>query len=73
MYEPEDEAPAVVDVPPPNATVTARALAAAVKDGTWAHDDPSTQLWLNTTFSPGAHTVDTLRFVLAVHGVAVSR
>ncbi len=57
--------------PAPNAIVTRAAFEAARTSGTWMHDDPSTALWLNSTFPAKNVDADTLTATLALHGVVV--
>lgn len=58
--------------PTPNAIVTRAQLEAARASGSWTHDDPSTALWLNSTFAAKNVDADTLTATLALHGVVVS-
>ena len=57
--------------PAPNAIVTRAAFEAARESGTWTHDNPSTALWLNSTFAAKNVDADTLTATLALHGVVV--
>jgi len=57
--------------PAPNAIVTRAAFEAARTSGTWTHDDPSTALWLNSTFAAKGVDADALTASLALHGVVV--
>jgi len=55
----------------PHATVTSAAVDAAIKTGAWTHDDPSTQLWLNSAFIPAKRERGELMADLKAHGIAV--
>lgn len=57
--------------PTPNAILTRAAFDAARESGTWTHDNPSTALWLNSTFAAKNVDADTLMASLALHGVVV--
>lgn len=57
--------------PTPNAIVTRAAFEAARESGTWTHDNPSTALWLNSTFAAKGVDADALTATLSLHGVVV--
>jgi hypothetical protein len=60
------------DKPAPNATVTVKQLRDAIKAGRWEHDDPTTALWLNTSFPPAGREAAELIVELTAHGIACS-
>lgn len=57
----------------PAMTLPPEAVEAAITSGRWAHDVPSSALWLNTAFPPTGHDAASLTALLAVHGVMVGR
>ena len=65
--------PSDADVPhEPNATVTVKQLRDAIKSGSWVHDVPGTELWLNTSFPPAGREASELLVELTTHGVVAS-
>lgn len=54
----------------PNATVTIKQLRAAVEAGRWSHEEPTTALWLNTSFPPAGREASELVVDLTAHGIA---
>jgi hypothetical protein len=65
--------PSDADVPPePNATVTVKQLRDAIESGRWAHDEPTTALWLNTSFPPAGREASEMIVELTAHGIACS-
>ncbi len=54
----------------PNATVTVKQLRDAIKSGRWADDEPTTELWLNTSFLPAGREASELIVELTAHGIA---
>lgn len=58
--------------PAPNATVTVKQLRDAIESGRWAHDEPTTALWLNTSFPPAGREAAELIVELTAHGIACS-
>jgi hypothetical protein len=56
----------------PNATVTVKQLRDAIDSGRWEHDQPTTALWLNTSFPPAGREASELIVELTAHGIACS-
>jgi hypothetical protein len=58
--------------PEPNATVTVKQLRDAIDSGRWEHDEPTTALWLNTSFPPAGREASEMIVELTAHGIACS-
>ena len=65
------DADEALPTPAPHAIVSSASVDAAIKAGTWSHDNPSTQLWLNSAFAPAKRVRDELVADLAAHGIEV--
>ena len=61
-----------VKKPEPNATVTLDSVFAAIAAKRWEHDEPTTALWLNTSFPPAGREASELIVELTAHGIACS-